>query len=100
MLLQKGVDAVPAIPTDTNLNRMAVDAEMNARTLSRIFAVDIVDLSITKGNAIWDLFTDLANKSGVRRWRTIDRERNFGEAVKLSIVDLGRSIRSLKEIAI
>jgi hypothetical protein len=61
VLLDKGVDALATISAVANLDWVPMVAQMNARTLSGIIAVDVEDFSMAWGNALGRLFTDSAN---------------------------------------
>jgi hypothetical protein len=52
VLLDKGVNALATISAVANLDRVSMVAQMNARTLSGIIAVDVEDFGMAWGNAL------------------------------------------------
>lgn len=97
VLLDKGDDALAAISAIADLDWVVMVAEVNARTLSGVTAVDIKIFGVARGNAGGRLLTDSAHKSGAQREGTTNGKGFLGEAVKISIID-GRDAMSTLEV--
>ena len=99
VLLVQGVDALAAISTVADLDWVAMVAQMNARTLSGIIAMDVEDFGMAWGNAIGRLLIDSANQSGARKQRATNGKRLLCKAVEISIIESGATMSTLKVVA-
>ena len=99
VLLDKGVDALATVSAVADLDRVVMVTEMNAGTLSGIHCHGRRRFWHGIEQCIWRLFTDPANKSGLRMAQCQNGKGIFSEAVEISIIDSGGAMSTLKVIA-
>ena len=99
MLIDECINLLATMPIITNLNKMALMIKMNAGLLAHVISMDIEDFKHCTLLYIWGLLADLANKSGSRERRPINREGLLREAIKFLIVHGRCPIRVLQVIA-
>jgi hypothetical protein len=88
-----------AISAVADLDRVAVVAKMNARTLSGVIAMDVEDFGVAWSNARGRLFTNSAHESGAQRQGTTKGKGILCEVVEISIIDKGGAMSTLDVIA-
>ena len=75
-------------------------ANMNARSLNGIIAVDVEDFGNAWCNALGRLLVNLAHYSGEGRHGTTNEEKLLNEAIKFSVIDVGGTMNTLEVVAL
>ena len=75
VLLDEGVDAFVAISAVVDLDGVTMVAQMNARTLSSVIAVDVKDFDVAWCNAPGRHLTNPSHKSGSQREGTTNGKK-------------------------
>ena len=82
------------------LTRVTMVANMNARSLNGIIAVDVEDFGNAWCNALGRLLVNLAHYSGEGRHGTTNEEKLLNEAIKFNVIDVGGTMNTLEVVAL
>jgi len=100
LLFNECMDALAAVSTVANFDKVTICVEMNTSTLGRLPLVNVKDFGVAKCNALGWLLADTADKSRIRWNRTFKKKHVLGGSNKFNIIKLRRSMRTVQVVIV